>query len=69
MRKAAYSPTRRAVRLKQAATYLSVSPRQVRTLVQSGELPLIRLFENDHSPWLLDLKDLDALIERRKSQL
>lgn len=69
MRKIADTPTRRALRLKQAALYLSISPRQVRALVQAGELPIIRLFDNDHSPWVLDVRDLDSLIDRRKATL
>lgn len=69
MRRTADSVTRRALRLKAAAQYMSISPRQVRALVQAGELPIVRLFDNDRSPWLLDVKDLDGLIERRKETL
>ena len=69
MRRTADSVTRRALRLKAAAQYMSISPRQVRALVQAGELPIVRLFENDRGPWLLDVKDLDGLIERRKETL
>jgi hypothetical protein len=69
MRKPIDIPARRSLRLKQAAVYLSISPRQVRSLVQHGELPIIRLFDCDHSPWLLDVKDLDPLVERRKVTL
>jgi predicted DNA-binding transcriptional regulator AlpA len=60
------NPARRALRLKAAAQYLSVSPRCVRTLVQKGELPLVQIAESTHAPWLIDSRDLDALIERRK---
>jgi hypothetical protein len=69
MRDVAGNPARRALRLKAAAQYMSISPRQVRALVQAGELPIVRLFENDRGPWLLDVKDLDGLIERRKETL
>jgi Helix-turn-helix domain len=68
MRKAADSP-RRALRLKAAGEYLSVSPGTIRTLIQRGELAIVRICENDHAPWLVDQKDLDALIERRKTTL
>jgi len=60
---------KRALRIKDAAVYLSVSPRRIRALVQKGELPLVNLSENSHSPWLLDIRDLDGLIERRKETL
>jgi len=69
MRKAADIPARRALRIKDAARYLSVSPRCIRTLVQKGELPLVQIAESSHSPWLLDVKDLDSLVERKKVTL
>jgi len=69
MRKTADSPARRALRLKAAAQYLSVSPRCVRSLIQAGELPIVKLAENDHAPWLVDVRDLDSLIDRRKATL
>jgi excisionase family DNA binding protein len=69
MRKAVDMPGRRALRLRAAAQYLSVSPRTIRTLIQRGELSIIRICENEHAPWLVDLKDLDALIERRKTTM
>jgi excisionase family DNA binding protein len=58
--------SRRVLRVTAAAAYLSTSARCVRSLVQRGELPIVKLSENGHSPWLLDVRDLDALIERRK---
>lgn len=63
------SPARRALRLKAAAEYVSVSTRTIRTLIQRGELPIVRLCESDHAPWLVDVKDLDSLVERRKTTL
>lgn len=60
---------RRVMRVRDAAAYLGISTRQVRTLVQNRELPVVRLFQNDHSPWTLDQRDLDLLIERRKELL
>jgi excisionase family DNA binding protein len=69
MRKATDNTTRRALRVAAAAQYLSVSPRAIRTLVQTGELPLIKICEGDRSPWLLDIRDLDSLVERKKVSL
>jgi excisionase family DNA binding protein len=57
---------KRVLRLKEAASYLSVSPRCIRNLVQKGELPLVPIAESAHAPWLIDRQDLDALVERRK---
>jgi excisionase family DNA binding protein len=61
--------TRRLLRLKPAAEYLSVSPGTLRTLVQRGELPIIKLAENGRSPWLLDVHDLDNWVDRTKVML
>jgi hypothetical protein len=41
----------------------------LRTIVQRGELPIIKLAENGHSPWLIDRADLDGWIERSKIRL
>jgi hypothetical protein len=59
--------TRRLLRLRPAADYLSVSTRAVRSLIQKGELPIVPLSENDHAPWLVDVRDLDSLVERKKT--
>ncbi len=63
------NPSRRVLRLKAAAQYLSVSAAVIRTLVQKGELPVIKISENTHAPWLLDVRDLDDLVDRRKATL
>jgi hypothetical protein len=66
------SMTKRALRIKDAAAYLSVGMRAIRSLIQRGELPIVRIAENDdakHAPWLVDIRDLDALVERRKETL
>jgi excisionase family DNA binding protein len=55
---------RRLVKVKEAAAYLSISPYSLRKLVQSQELPIVRLQER--GPWLLDVRDLDRFIEGRK---
>jgi hypothetical protein len=61
--------TRRLLRLRPASEYLSVSPATLRGLCQRGEIPLIRLTENGHAPWLNDRADLDGWIERTKIRL
>jgi excisionase family DNA binding protein len=61
--------TRRLLRLKPAAEYLSVSPGTLRAIVQRGELPIIKLAETGHAPWLLDVRDLDGWVERSKATL
>jgi excisionase family DNA binding protein len=63
------SVTKRLLRLRPASEYLSVSPATLRAIVQHGELPIIKLAENGHSPWLLDMRDLDDWIERTKTRL
>jgi excisionase family DNA binding protein len=55
---------RRLVKVKEAAAYLSISPWSLRKLVQSQEIPIVRL--QDRGPWLLDLRDLDRFVEARK---
>jgi excisionase family DNA binding protein len=60
---------KRLLRLKPAAEYLSVSPGTLRGIVQRGELPIIKLAETGHSPWLIDRIELDAWIERSKMTL
>jgi excisionase family DNA binding protein len=57
---------KRLLRLKPAAEYLSVSPGTLRGIVQRGELPIIKLADTGHSPWLIDRMELDAWIERSK---
>jgi excisionase family DNA binding protein len=54
---------RRLLRTSEAARYLGVSKWKVRELVQSGELPYIQI---NGGPWLFDVRDLDAFIERHK---
>jgi hypothetical protein len=69
MRKTVAMP-KRALRIRDAANYLSVSPRRVRSLVQKGALQLIKLDEeSQHSPWLIDIRDLDNLVEKSKVTL
>lgn len=63
------SVTKRLLRLRPASEYLSVSPAKLREIVQREGLPVIQLSENGHAPWLLDVRDLDAWIERTKRSL
>ena len=57
---------RRLLRLRPASEYLSVAPATLRAIVQRGEIPVIRLTEGGHAPWLIDRADLDGWIERMK---
>ena len=58
------APSRRLLRLKAAAEYLSLSPWKVRSLIQAGRLPVVQDCEG--SPFLLDVRDLDVYVERNK---
>ena len=60
---------RRLLRLKPASEYLSISPAKLRDIVQREGLPVIRLADNGHAPWLLDVRDLDAWVDRSKRTL
>ncbi|MGA7558350.1 MAG: hypothetical protein WBW12_05490 [Terriglobales bacterium] len=60
---------RRLLRLKPASEYLSISPAKLRQIVQRENLPIIRLEDSGHAPWLLDIHDLDAWVERTKRSL
>jgi len=57
--------SRRLLRLKQAAEYLSMSPGKLRALIQAGEIPVVKYGKN--APWLIDVRDLDHWIERNKA--
>jgi hypothetical protein len=63
------SSARRLLRLKSASEYLSISPAKLREIVQREGLPVIQLSEDGHAPWLLDVRDLDAWVERTKRSL
>jgi excisionase family DNA binding protein len=57
----------RLLKAKSAAKYLSMSTWKLRNLVQAGEIPCV--IGDGTSPWLFDIKDLNAWIERRKQVL
>jgi excisionase family DNA binding protein len=62
----AQSPNpKRLLRLKPAAAYLSLSTGKLRVLVQKGELPVVK-YGDGNVPWLLDVRDLDAWVDKHK---
>jgi len=58
------APSRRLLRLKAAAEYLSLSPWKLRSLIQAGRLPVVQ--DGEGSPFLVDVRDLDVYVERNK---
>ena len=54
----------RLLRLKVAAEYLSLSPWKLRRLIHEGRLRVVQ--DCDGGPFLLDVHDLDAFVERNK---
>jgi excisionase family DNA binding protein len=52
------------MRIKEASSYLSLSPWKLRQLIQCGKLPVVQ--DTDGSPFLLDVRDLDGYVERSK---
>jgi hypothetical protein len=58
--------TRRLLRLKPAADYVSMSTWTLRRLIQQGEIPVI---QRENAPWLVDVEDLNVWIERSKQRL
>lgn len=60
--------SKRLVRLKEGASYLSVSPWTLRRIVQAGEIPIVKI-GGEGSPWLLDRQDLDSFIDRHKEKI
>ena len=55
---------RRLLKLKAAAEYLSMSPWKLRRLIWAGKLPVVR--DQEGTPFLLDVADLDRYVERNK---
>lgn len=56
--------SKRLLRTREAAEYLSLSPWKVRRLIQDGRLPVVQ--DGEGAPFLLDVRDLDEYIERNK---
>jgi excisionase family DNA binding protein len=55
----------RLLHIDDAGRYLSVSDKTVRALIADGSLPYIQKIAG-RSPYLLDIKDLDTWILRKK---
>jgi excisionase family DNA binding protein len=62
-------PTSRLLRCSSAAKYLGISKQRIRELVAHGDLPHVQLGEGANSPFLLDVRDLDRLLEARKTRM
>jgi excisionase family DNA binding protein len=58
--------TRRLLKVKDAATYLALSPWKVRKLIEEGELPYLQ--DSPGGPFLIDVRDLDRFIEMKKQR-
>jgi excisionase family DNA binding protein len=59
--------TRRLLRTKQAATYLSMSEWKLRRLIQNEIIPFVQ--DQRGGPFLVDVCDLDAYIEGNKHNI
>jgi excisionase family DNA binding protein len=59
----------RLLRCADAAAYLSTSKKTIRALIAKGELRYVQLGDGANSPFLLDVRDLDRLLEARKTRL
>ena len=57
--------TKRLLKTKQAAEYLSCSTWKLRELVRDEKIPYVILGEDD-SVWRFDVLDLDKLIDSRR---
>lgn len=54
------------MRVEQAARYLSLGTKAIRTMITEGRLPYVQL-KPGNSPFLLDRYDLDKWIETNKT--
>ena len=57
------SPSRRLVRVREAAEYLGSSPWKVRQLIADRRIPFV---QDGDGPFWIDIRDLDSFIERNK---
>lgn len=67
MKKTPQPIPKRLLRVKEAAAYLGISARKLRSLVQSGQMPFVQ-FEA-YGPWWIDLHDLETFIEAAKQRV
>jgi hypothetical protein len=58
----------RLMRLKAAAIYLSMSCKELRLMIERGELEVIKGHDKN-SPWRVDIRDLDNWILKNKETL
>ena len=56
-------PSRRLIRVREAAEYLGSSPWKVRQLIANRRIAFV---QDGDGPFLLDIRDLDGFIERSK---
>lgn len=63
------APNSRLLRCAQAAKYLGAGKKRVLELIAQGELPYVQLSDHPNSPFLIDTRDLDRLIEARKTRV
>lgn len=59
----------RLLRCAQAAKYLSAGKKRILELIAQGELPYVQLSDHPNSPFLIDMRDLDRLVEARKTRV
>jgi excisionase family DNA binding protein len=57
-------PAKRLLRVREAASYLSISPWKLRRLIQCGLLPVVQ--DSEGGAWRVDIRDLDSFIDRNK---
>jgi excisionase family DNA binding protein len=57
----------RLLRVREAASYLSIGVKAIYKLINCGQLPYIQLKPGTNSPLLVDVRDLDRLIESWKT--
>jgi excisionase family DNA binding protein len=59
----------RLLRCAQAAHYLGTGKKRILELIAKGELPYVQLSDHANSPFLIDMRDLDRLVEARKTRV
>jgi excisionase family DNA binding protein len=59
----------RMIRIAEAASYLGMSPRQLRRMVRAGEISFTKAILGKGGPWLFDRMELDRWIARNSLRL